>query len=53
MGSRVGLGAVEKMKIFWPSVCRFLGRQYGGLVAPLTGLSSYLNELLLLAIFNL
>jgi hypothetical protein len=53
LGSCVGLGAVEKMVIFWPSVCRFLGRQYVGLVALLTGLSSSLNELLLLAVFNL
>jgi hypothetical protein len=53
MGSRVGLGAVEKRKIFWLSVCRFLGRQYGGLVALLTELSGSSNELLLLAIFNL
>jgi hypothetical protein len=53
MGSRVGLAAVEWRKLFWPSVCRFLARQYGGLVALLTGLCSSLNELLLLAIFNL
>lgn len=53
MGSWDGLGAVEKRVIFWPSFCRFLGRQYGGLVALLTGLSSSLNEFLLLAISNL
>lgn len=53
MGSCVGLGALEKRVIFWPSVCRFLSRQYVGLVALLTGLSSSLHELLLLAVLKL